>query len=115
MSEQPIRTYGEFWPYYVNAHRRPMTRRLHFIGTSLAILCIAAVIAGSSLWLLLAAPVIAYAFAWAGHFWMEKNTPATFGHPIWSLVSDFRMFGLMCLGRMTQEVKRIALTPSRER
>lgn len=108
MSERPIRTLSDFWPTYVGAHRHPMTRRLHFIGTTLAILCIAAVLAGYSRWLLLAAPVIAYGFAWAGHFWMEKNRPATFGHPVMSLVSDFRMYGLMWAGRMTAEVEHLS-------
>jgi hypothetical protein len=102
---QMIRTYAEFWPTYVNAHRHPVTRTLHFIGTSLAILCL---IAGFiSPWWMLAAPVIAYAFAWVGHFRVEKNTPATFGHPIWSLISDLKMYGLMWLGRMAAETERL--------
>ena len=110
MSEQPIRTYGEFWPYYVNAHRHPLTRALHFIGTSLAIFCLVAVVVGMiDSWFLLAVPVIAYGFAWAAHFIVEKNTPATFGHPLWSLVSDVRMIGLMCVGRMAKEVERTGL------
>lgn len=108
MNPDSIRTLAEFWPVYVSAHHHPMTRRLHFVGTTLAILCIVAVILGYSPWLLLAAPVIAYGFAWVGHFWMEKNRPATFGHPFMSLVSDFRMYGLMWLGRMTAEGERLS-------
>jgi hypothetical protein len=107
LSEGPIRTYADFWPTYVNAHRHPMTRTLHFIGTTLAILCLVAGLIGYSLWLLPAAPFIAYGFAWAAHFWMEKNRPATFGHPFMSLISDFRMYGLMWLGRMDGEVARL--------
>ena len=107
VEQQMPPTYADFWPYYVDAHRHPMTRTLHFIGTSVAILCLAAAVAGFSPWFLLAAPVIGYGFAWVGHFWVEKNTPATFGHPVWSLMSDFRMFGLMCVGRMGDELKRV--------
>jgi hypothetical protein len=102
--EQQIRIYKEFWPHYVNAHRQPATRILHFVGTSLAILCLVAGLI--SPWWMLVAPVIGYGFAWAAHGWIEKNSPATFGHPVWSLLSDFRMFGLMCMGRMTEEVDR---------
>jgi hypothetical protein len=96
-----------FWRHYVNQHRDPLTRRLHFAGTLLAILSLAGAILWQSVWLALAVPVVAYGFAWVSHVAVERNSPATFRHPLRSLVSDLRMFGLMCLGRMDDEVKRI--------
>ena len=35
--------------------------------------------------------VLGYSFAWIGHFGFEKNKPATFIYPIFSLLGDFRM------------------------
>lgn len=91
-------TYAEFWPVYLNAHRTPGNRFLHAVGT---VSGASLLLAGAALrrWdLALAAPVAGYAFAWAGHFGVEGNRPATFGHPLWSLYSDFRMVGRMLRG-----------------
>jgi hypothetical protein len=100
-------TADEFWRHYVNQHRDPRTRWLHFTGTLLAILSLAGAVLWQNVWLALAVPVVAYGFAWASHAAVERNSPATFRHPLRSLVSDLRMFGLMCLGRMDDEVKRV--------
>jgi hypothetical protein len=97
----------EFWEHYVLAHRDPTTRRLHFVGTSLALACLATAAITGSLWLLIAAPVVAYTFAWLGHFSVEGNTPATFEYPWRSIAGDARMFWLMCRGRMDDEVRRV--------
>lgn len=109
MGESPyvpmIRSFADFWPYYVRAHSKPRTRVLHAIGSVLAILSV--VLAFSfSLWLLLAAPLVGYAFAWYAHFFVEHNKPATFGHPFYSLAADYRMLFLMMAGRMDAEVAR---------
>jgi hypothetical protein len=98
-------TYQEFWPFYVSQHRHPMTRRLHFLGTSLVWTALVAGVLIRPLWLL-AAPLAGYGFAWLGHFAFEKNRPATFTYPLWSLRGDFRMFRLMLLGTMDPEVER---------
>ena len=103
-----FKTYEAFWAFYIGEHRRPLTRRLHFAGTSGAILCVAAAVLSGYIWLLALAPVIAYGLAWAGHFWVEKNTPATFRHPLRSLRADFHMYALMLAGRMDDEVQRHA-------
>jgi hypothetical protein len=100
-----IRTFADFWPYYVRAHSRPRTRVLHAIGSILAILCIAAAFV-SSRWFFLAAPVIGYAFAWYAHFFVEHNKPATFGHPFYSLAADYVMLWKILTGRMGDEVAR---------
>lgn len=105
-----IQSFAEFWPFYVRAHSRPRTRQLHAIGSVLAIVML--LLAFSvSLWFLLAAPVVGYAFAWYGHFFVEKNKPATFGHPFYSLFADYRMLFLMMAGRMDEQVTRYAAQP----
>ncbi len=102
-----LASYEEFWPYYVSEHSRPDTRVLHFVGTSLVLASLAAAVLVSPWWLL-AAPFAGYGFAWAGHFFCEKNRPATFTYPLWSLRGDFRMYRLMLLGRMAPEIARAA-------
>ena len=98
--------YGEFFVYYVNAHSHPANRLMHLIGTVLGItVVIAAFVMGRPLYALLF-PVVAYSFAWTGHFLIEKNTPATFGHPMWSFISDFRMLALMLTGRLGPYLKQ---------
>ena len=111
----PIRSFAEFWPYYVRAHSRPRTRILHAIGSVCAIGMIVLAFA-INLWFLLAAPLIGYAFAWYAHFFVEGNKPATFGHPFYSLAADYRMVFLMMAGRMDDEVARAmsAAPPSAE-
>ena len=105
------RTYAEFWPYYLREHARPATRMLHVLGTGSALaLLIAAAILGS-LWLLAAAVVAGYAFAWISHFAVEGNRPATFRFPCWSLYSDARMALLWASGRLQPELDT-HLTPS---
>lgn len=100
-----IRTFSDFWPYYVRAHSQPRTRILHAIGSILALASIALAFT-VSLWFLLGAPLIGYAFAWYAHFFVEHNKPATFGHPFYSLAADYRMLFLMMAGRMDDEVSR---------
>lgn len=100
-----VKSFAEFWPHYVRAHSRPATRALHAIGSMLALACIALAIIVSP-WFLLAAPIIGYAFAWYGHFFVEHNKPATFGHPFYSLAADYVMIFKMLTARMDDEVRR---------
>ena len=98
-------SFSEFWPYYVCEHSKPETRLFHFIGTSTIIpLLIFTVFFNFYAALLI--PISAYGFAWYSHFFIEKNRPATFTYPIWSLLGDFKMFWLMCCRKMDEEVKR---------
>ena len=106
MVEQRITSYREFWPTYISQHGRPATRLLHFIGTSGAIALITMAAVLPQLWLLLAAPFSGYFFAWVGHFFVEKNRPATFKYPLFSLIGDFHMYGLIWLGRMNDQAVR---------
>lgn len=97
--------YESFWPYYVAEHRDPVCRGLHFVGTGLVI---AAAVAGvwASPWWFAACPLAGYGFAWTGHMLFEKNRPATFTYPLWSLRADFRMFRKILLGQMGAELER---------
>jgi hypothetical protein len=106
MSGDDFETFEEFWPFYVREHSQRLNRMLHFVGTggALGTLAMAALRRKSSLALL--APVIGYGAAWVGHFLVERNTPATFKHPLWSLRADLVMFSKMVAGTMDAEVER---------
>jgi hypothetical protein len=91
-TQECYRTFREFYPFYLTEHVNPVSRRLHVIGTSLAILSlILAIVLLDWRWAV-AAPFIGYGFAWAGHFFFEKNQPATFKYPGFSLRGDFRLW-----------------------
>ena len=97
---QRFDSFSDFYPFYLSEHRHPVCRRLHFIGTLLVIL-MGLVVLVTQKWLLLAAiPVLGYGFAWVGHFFFEKNRPATFQHPLYSLIGDFVMFKDILMGRV---------------
>lgn len=93
-------SFAEFYPYYLSEHSNSTCRRLHFVGTTL-VLVIVALSIGHGAWAwLLALPLAGYSFAWVGHFFFEKNRPATFQHPFYSLLGDFVMYRDMILGRV---------------
>jgi len=103
-----IKTYAEFWDFYVAEHAQPLTRYLHFIGTTLGLVLLAWIIqTGSWLYFPLCL-VIGYAFAWSAHFFVEHNKPATFKYPLWSFISDYKMVFYMLIGRMDAEIERVA-------
>lgn len=104
-----FRSFEDFWPFYLREHSRPATRALHFAGTSLVVLLLIAAAAARSPWLLLAVPVAGYAFAWASHLAVERNRPATFTHPLWSLRADFRMWRLWLTGGLARELDAAGL------
>jgi hypothetical protein len=101
-----IPTYAEFWPHYLREHALASTRWLHFLGTALAVCLAGTAVLTGRVELLPAALVAGYGFAWVSHFAFENNRPATFTYPLWSLVSDFRMAGLMLVGRLDKHLAR---------
>ena len=103
---RPTLPYAEFWPDYLRAHKRPLTRVLHAIGTvgGLALLGAGATIAD---WrLVAAAPLVGYTVAWLSHLVVEHNAPETFKHPWFSLISDVRMVALLLTGRLGRELEK---------
>jgi hypothetical protein len=99
-STHEFRDFAEFYPYYLREHSNRTCRRLHFAGTTLVLLLTAAAVVGGRWSLLWWVPVAGYGFAWLGHFAFEKNRPATFRHPLYSLRGDFAMYRDMLTGRL---------------
>jgi len=101
-----IKTYSEFYRFYLTEHKNKTSRMLHFIGTFLVFVMIflAIYLELSYLWYLV--PVVGYGFAWVGHYFFEKNKPATFKYPLWSLISDFKMFFDLLFGRIAMDGSR---------
>ncbi|HZS84615.1 MAG TPA: DUF962 domain-containing protein [Stellaceae bacterium] len=97
-------SYAAFWRHYLRAHRDPRTRGAHYLGTLLALLLLALGVARGDWRCLVAAPVAGYGCAWIGHGVFEGNRPASFGHPLWSFLSDFRMLALWASGRLKREL-----------
>lgn len=102
-----FQTFEEFWPYYVKEHSKPLTRWFHFVGTGMALGCLATFALTRKTRFIPLGLVAGYGPAWVSHFFIEKNRPATFTYPLWSLQADFKMFEMMLTGRMDAEVARV--------
>jgi hypothetical protein len=96
-----IASFDEFYPFYLTQHADRMCRRTHFIGSSLALACIAMAVLSGRAWWILAALVAGYGGAWIGHFYYEKNRPASFAQPLFSLRADWVMYWQMLTGKLT--------------
>lgn len=94
-----FKSFSEFYPYYKTEHAKTGTRVMHFIGTSLFLMMIFLFFIYFDYRLLLAGIVFAYGLAWIGHFFIEKNKPATFQYPWYSLMSDFKLYFEIILGK----------------
>jgi hypothetical protein len=112
--ERDFERFEDFWPHYVREHRRAGTRALHFAGTTFGLLCLAAAAVRRDARWLAGGLAGSYGLAWIGHFFVERNRPATFRHPLWSFYGDFRMYGLAWRRRMAAELARVGLAPAGE-
>ena len=95
-----FKSFAEFYPFYLNEHSNRTCRRLHFVGTSIALLCLIALLATGHAWYLLAAVLAGYGFAWIGHFVFEKNRPASFKRPLYSFKGDWVLWRDMLTGKI---------------
>jgi len=94
-------SFAQFYPYYLAQHDNRLCRRAHFLGTSLALAAVALALGSGNPWWLAAAPLAGYGGAWIGHFVFEKNRPATFDYPWYSLRADWVMYWAMLTGRLS--------------
>ena len=99
-AERKFASMAEFYPFYLSEHSNRISRRLHFVGTSLGLFWLAAAIVTLNPWFLLAGLVSGYAFAWVGHFYFEKNRPATFSYPFYSFAGDWVMWSEILRGKI---------------
>jgi len=109
--EKRFQTFEQFWPFYLGEHSLPATRWLHFAGSTIALLQFVTLVATLRFWMLPAVLISGYGFAWFAHFFVEKNRPATFKHPLWSFIGDWKMWGLMLTGRLQSQLDRYGVVP----
>ena len=100
-------SFHSFWPFYLSQHSNLYCRRAHFLGSTLALLLGLIGVVSGSLLSLFSAIGVGYAFAWFGHFYFEKNRPATFQYPFYSLMGDWKMLWMMLTGKLDEEIQRI--------
>lgn len=112
MAGRTISKFGDFWPYYLRQHSKRHTRALHYLGTSLVVLFGLAALVTGRYWMVAAMPFAGYFFAWVAHFAVERNRPATFTYPLWSLAADFRMWWLWLTFRLGPELARAGVGKS---
>lgn len=98
--EKKFKSFSEFYPYYLSEHVNPINRRLHFFGSLLTIIVVLFVIFTQTWIALILVPILGYGFAWIGHYFVEKNKPATFTYPLYSLMGDWVMFKDILTGKM---------------
>jgi len=98
--EKEFKSFSAFYSFYLSQHQNKTCRRLHFIGSGLIIFMLTYIVITTAWQLLWSLPLIGYGFAWVGHFFFEKNKPATFTYPIYSLIGDWVMFKDILLGKL---------------
>jgi len=107
--------YDDFWRFYLRTHADPRLRNWHYFGTALALCALLGLIATQSAGFFALMIVGGYAPAWLGHVFIAQNRPATFAHPLWSLISDFRMFWLWLAGGIDSELAKAGVPVRRQR
>ncbi|WP_286233027.1 DUF962 domain-containing protein [Thalassotalea sediminis] len=100
MAEKTYQSFKAFYPFYLSQHSNLVCRRLHFIGSIIVIVLLAYIFISQHWRYLYLLPIAGYGFAWVGHFFYEKNKPATFSYPLYSLLGDWVMFKDILLGKV---------------
>lgn len=111
MTQKTLTTFEAFWPFYLGEHSLPVTRWMHFVGTSIALLNLVYAVAFFSPAYVLSALLSGYFFAWVSHFFVEKNRPATFTYPLWSFIADWKMWAFMLTGKLGAELEKHGIKP----
>ena len=101
ITEKRYATFAEFYPFYLTEHSNPTCRKMHFAGSTLALLSLGALVLTGSPWWLLVGLICGYGFAWVGHFVFEKKRPASFKQPIYSFRGDWVMYWQMLTGQIS--------------
>jgi hypothetical protein len=109
-TEKKYTSFRSFYPYYLTEHSDFTNRALHFTGTAGLLVIVATAVVLQKWWMLALVPVCGYGFAWAGHFFIEKNKPATFTYPLYSLGSDFVMFWHTLTGQIGKKLEEAKKT-----
>ena len=104
--KEKFATFEEFYPFYLKQHSNKICRLLHVIGTTIVFALTITAIYHSFYKLLILVPIAGYGFAWVGHFFFEKNKPATFQYPLWSLKSDFKMYFEIVSGKISFDASK---------
>jgi len=111
MELRPNPSFADFWPYYLAEHSRPATRVVHLLATLTWLTLLVGALLTRTWWLLALIPVAAYGLAWFSHFFIERNRPATFKYPLYSLLADHKMAFLMVTGQIDGELARLDIRP----
>lgn len=113
MAERAYTTFEQFWPFYLREHSDPRTRACHYVGSTVALGFLLAAILTLNPWHLLGMPLSGYFFAWISHATIERNRPATFTYPLWSLLADYKMYFMFLSGRLGPELRRAGVPTAR--
>lgn len=100
MSKSRFESFGKFYEFYLLEHKSKLCRRMHFVGSTAALFCLAALIVTGQPAYIAFGLFAGYGFAWIGHFVFEKNQPATFKYPLYSFIGDWKMYGQMWVGKI---------------
>jgi hypothetical protein len=99
IAEREYASFADFYPDYLAQHSNRTSRELHFAGSTLALICLGALLLTGNPWWIAGALISGYGFAWIGHFFFEKNRPASFKHPLYSFMGDWTMYWQMLTGQ----------------
>ncbi len=109
--KKTLTSFEAFWPFYLGEHSLPVTRWMHFVGTTIALLNLIWAVVYLAPTYIISALISGYFFAWVSHFFVEKNRPATFTYPLWSFAADWKMWAMMATGKLGAELAKHNIVP----